>query len=131
MHIEIKIKGVRETMDNIIEMGDETEQQLSLAMAKVVFKVTQTARDNAPVKTGKLRHNIVPFPAVKLRRRSGVVGYVSSLVKYSLVQEFGRPPQAKKPRFLSRAVESNRNFIRETLKDSLRGIVLTANGGKG
>ena len=130
MRLGIEIQGVRETMANILEFGDDAEQELGLAMAKVVFKVTQTARDNAPVLTGKLRHNIVPFPAVTLTRRRGVTGYVSSLVKYSLVQEFGSSKQPGK-RYLTRAINQNRLFIENTLKDSLRGIVLTANGGKG
>lgn len=123
MRIEIKIRGVRETMNNIIEFGKEADRQLGLSMAKVVFKVTQDAKKLAPVDTGFLRDNI--FPNVTLGRRSGIRGRVTSSAPYSIYQEFGTSRHAAKS-FMRPAINKNLNFIQKELGDALRRATLRA-----
>lgn len=124
MRVEIKIRGVRETMQNIIEFEKEADRQLGLAMARVVFKITQDAKTNAPVRTGFLRDNI--FPNVTLGRTSGIMGRVTSSAPYSIYQEFGTSRGVTGKRFMTRAVNSNLSFVKNELGDALRRATLRA-----
>ena len=124
MRVEIKIRGVRETMENIIEFGKEADRELGLAMAKVVFKITKDAKENAPVKTGFLRNHIVPN--VMLGRRSGIRGTVTSQAPYSAAQEFGTSRGIVGKRFMRRAAFSNIDFAQKTLGEALQRATLRA-----
>lgn len=122
MRVEVEIKGVRETMNNIIEFGKEADRQLGLSMAKVVFKVTKDAKSNAPVLTGFLRNNIVPN--VTLGRRSNIKGTVTSKALYSAAQEFGTTRGIRPKRFMLRAMSSNVDFAEKELGQALRRATL-------
>lgn len=124
MRVEIRIRGVRETMNNIIEFEKDADRLLGLAMAKVVFKITQDAKKFAPVDTGFLRDNI--FPNVILNRTSGIMGRVTSSAPYSIYQEFGTSRGTPARRFMRRAIFGNFTFAKKELGDALRSATLRA-----
>ena len=131
MRVEVEIQGIRETMENIRALEKESERALGLAMVKVVVKVTKDMRKAAPVLTGFLRNNITPFPPIKKARGKGITGSITSGAKYSIVQEFGSVSRGIAPkRFIRNTINANLPFIRETLGDSIRQVVLIANAGK-
>ena len=123
MEIEkIIVGGVQETVDNILEFGKEADRQLGLAMLKVVIRVNQTAKVNAPFRTGFLRQNIVH--EVTLGRRSNIKGTVTSKAPYSAAQEFGTTRGIPATRFMLRAISSNVDFAERTLGQALQRATL-------
>ena len=131
MRVEVEIQGIRETMENIRALEKESERALGLAMVKVVVKVTKDMRKAAPVLTGFLRNNITPSPPIKKARGKGITGSITSGAKYSIVQEFGSVSRGIAPkRFIRNTINANLPFIRETLGDSIRQVVLIAKAGK-
>ena len=132
MRVEVEIQGIRETMNNIRALEKESERALGLAMVKVVVKVTRDLKAAAPFLTGFLRNNITPSPPVKKVRGKGITGSITSGAKYSLVQEFGSIKRGIAPtRFIRNTINANLPFIRETLGDSIKSVILTANAGRG
>lgn len=131
MRVEVEIQGIRETMENIRALERESERALGMAMVKVVVKVTRDLKEAAPFLTGFLRNNIIPSPPIKKVRGRGITGSITSGAKYSLVQEFGSVSRGIAPkRFIRNTIERNLPFIQETLGDSIKQVVLKANGGR-
>lgn len=122
MQVDIEIKGVRETINNITEFGKEADRQLGLAMAKVVFKITEDAKIKAPFATGFLRSNIIPN--VRLTD-SSIIGTITSKAPYSVFQEFGTSRHSSTP-FMRPAINKNINFIQSTLGKALRTATFKA-----
>ena len=132
MRVKVEILGIADTLKNIKTFEKETDQELGLAMAKVVLKLTQDIRAAAPFVTGHLHDNIDALPPVKKMRGKGIVGSITSAAKYSLIVEFGSISRGRAPnRFIRNTIERNIPFIRETLGDSLKQIILKGNPGKG
>lgn len=131
MRVEVEIQGIRETMENIRALEKESERALGMAMVKVVVKVTRDLKESAPVLTGFLKNNIIPSPPIKKVRGRGITGSITSGAKYSLVQEFGSASRGIAPkRFIRNTIERDLPFIQETLGDSIKQVVLKANGGR-
>ena len=131
MRVEVEIQGIRETMNNIRALEKESERALGLAMVKVVVKVTRDLKAAAPFLTGFLRNNITPSPPIKKVRGKGITGSITSGAKYSLVQEFGSASRGIAPkRFIRNTINANLPFIKETLGDSIKSVILTANAGR-
>lgn len=131
MRVEVEIQGIRETMNNIRALEKESERALGLAMVQVVVKVTRDIQQAAPFLTGFLRNNITPSPPIKKVRGKGITGSITSGAKYSLVQEFGSVSRGIAPkRFIRNTINANLPFIRETLGDSIKQVVLIANAGR-
>ena len=132
MRLEVEIQGIRETMENIRAFEKKADRELGLAMARVVAKVTRDLKEAAPFVTGFLKNNITPSPPVKQVRGRGIIGSITSAAKYSLIVEFGSLSRGRAPnRFIRNTIERNIPFIRETLGDSLKQIILKGNPGKG
>ena len=119
----IEIKGVRETINNITQFGKDADKQLGLAMAKVVFKITEDAKRNAPVLTGFLRNNIIPDVQLSI---GGIKGTVTSKAPYSVFQEFGTSRGVTPKRFMRNALVGNFNFAQKQLGIALRSATLRA-----
>ena len=132
MRVEVEIQGIRETMENIRAFEKQADRELGLAMTKVVVKVTRDLKEAAPFVTGFLKNNITPSPPVKKMRGKGIVGSITSRAKYSLIVEFGSISRGRAPnRFIRNTINRNIPFIRETLGDSVKQVILKGNAGKG
>jgi len=118
---KIIVHGVQETIDNIQEFEKETDRQLGMAMAKVTIRVAQTAKANAPFRTGFLRQHIIQ--EVKINSRSRITGRVISQANYSAAQEFGTS-RIPATRFMRNSIKSNLSFAQATLGNALRKAIV-------
>ena len=124
VEIDMRIKGVAECVRNIHAIGTESEKQLGFAMARVVLRVTKTAREKAPHATGYLKSTINPIPAVKKRPGREVKGWVSATAHYAAVQEFGgRGIEAK--RYMAKGLALNGQYIRDQFEGAIIKAALT------
>jgi HK97 gp10 family phage protein len=91
----------------------EISAQLKSGMAKACLLVERDAKTNAPVDTGRLRASITN----RIETEEGqLVGIVGTNVVYASYQEFGTYKMPAHP-FLFPALESNRDKIKDLLKD--------------
>ena len=114
--IIIRPHGVENTIKNINKMANESEKQLAIKMARVVWKVTYDAKRYAPFRTGFLRNHI--FGSV-VRRKVWIDGRVRSTAPYSIFQEFGTSRHAAHP-YMRPSMIKNRLWIQAQLADALR-----------
>lgn len=91
----------------------EISEQLKRGMTKACLLVERDAKINAPVDTGRLRASITNRLDIE---ENHLVGIVGTNVDYASFQEFGTSKMAAHP-FLFPALESNRNKIKDLLKD--------------
>lgn len=133
--IEIEIKGLQELQQKTEKMVSDLHGKPMLnAMRDSTLAVMRGARQNAPVKHGRLKASILP----EIRYQTDeIIGVVGSNVVYAAYQEFGTGiyamfPTAKsgkmkggiKPRlYLTRAFEKAEAFIIRRFKQALKEVV--------
>ncbi len=91
----------------------EISAQLKQGMTKACLLVERDAKINAPHKTGRLRSSITNRLEIEGDQLIGIVG---TNVEYASFQEFGTSRMRAHP-FLFPALESNRNKIKDLLKE--------------
>jgi len=98
--IDIEIRGLKETQRNLerIVRGLRGEPYLN-AMRRGTLLVQRSAKQKAPVDTGRLRASITP----EVRWRGNVaIGVVGSDVKYSAFVELGTRPHFVPQQYIGR-----------------------------
>jgi len=124
MKVDMRIKGTAACVRNIKKFGTVAEKELGFAMAKVVLKVTRSAREHAPEDTGYLKSTINPIPAIKKRPGRAIHGYVTATAKYAAIQEFGGHGYTAH-RYMIKGLADNATYIKNSFKDHIVKAALT------
>ena len=119
--VEIAVKGLRKTQAKLEQVvADINGGPMLRGMRDAALLVTNSAKKNSPVDTGRLRASITP--SVKTMPNGGIMGIVGSNVRYAPYQEFGT--RFMQGRFyLRRAVEQNQDKITQILGHAIAKIV--------
>ena len=123
VEVRAEIKGLREAQKKAEQMvRDMHGPQMLQAMKRATLIAERSAKQFAPVDTGRLRASITPDI---LTRGIEVVGVVGSNVEYAPYQEFGTWPLKgiQGPRYLRRAIEENADRLFKILGDAVGRIV--------
>ena len=123
IEVRAEIKGLREAQKKAEQLvRDMHGAPMLTAMRMATLIVQRSARQFAPVDTGRLRASITPDI---LTRGIEVVGVVGSNVEYAPYQEFGTWPLKgiQGPRYLRRAIEENADRLFKILGDAVGRIV--------
>ena len=128
MEVNVKIKGVGETINKIQAFNDIAYSELGQKMFEVVNDFISDAKYFAPVDTGYLRDHITGRVISKVR---GVVilGRIRSSAKYSIFQEFGTSRHREHP-FMMPAFNKNKFEMYEKFKKAMETAIRKAAVGK-
>jgi HK97 gp10 family phage protein len=90
MDVEAEVKGLEETQRRMEEAAAALQgPPFAMGMARATLRVERSAKQKAPVDTGRLRASI--WPEVQ-QTADGWEGVVGSIVKYAPFQELGTRP---------------------------------------
>jgi len=119
--VEIVVRGLEATQAKLEQVARDIKGgPMKRGMRDAALLVTNSAKKNAPVDTGRLRASITP--SVKDMPNGGIMGIVGSAVHYAPYQELGT--RFMKGRFyLRRAVEQNEDRITKILSGAVAKIV--------
>jgi HK97 gp10 family phage protein len=150
LEVELNVRDLQKAQAKMEQMAEDvTGTPMVNAVRDAVLIIQRSAKQNAPVDTGRLRSSIVP--EIRARERS-VTGIVGSNVMYAPYVEFGTrphwPPRSalevwarrhgttaylvaraisrrgtKAVRFLQRAVEDNERRIHQVFERAGRRIL--------
>jgi len=82
MSLKVKITGVKDTINNLDRIDENTRKQLQKAISMATIKTESLAKQRAPVDTGRLRSSI-SSSVTELQ------GEVEANVDYATYMEFG------------------------------------------
>lgn len=133
MKINFKLHGIDDAMEAVRNVGGvmTNERMTPLAM-EALQPVLDTARELAPVHTGKLRDNIVISdelrPTSRKRNEEGTVyvGILADHAYHARFVEFGTVHMQAQP-FLGPAFEQHRDQIIDILGKGAGRLILSAN----
>jgi len=115
--LAFKIKGLDEIKAALERAPHTIRVVANRVVDEEMARVTERARELAPVRTGRLRNSIY-------RRKTGFLGWmVGAAVFYAGFVEFGTRKMSARP-YLRPAIEEVLPEIREELKDALIGAIL-------
>ena len=126
--VTISVKGAEEVKRNMDRFLKIADRELALRMTLIVRKVAADAKRLAPVDTGFLRRNITHSVG---RKRTYVIGKVSSLAFYSGYQEFGVPGRHGAQPFMRPALMENFKMIEREIKAAMLSAMFAAQTKKG
>ena len=93
------------------------ERELPKAAEEIGLKIEASAKENAPVDTGTLRASIAQD--VERVVAHTVKALIGTNVEYSIIQEVEQP-------YLRPAIEQNRDYIKERVKQAFENAVSIA-----
>lgn len=118
--VKVEVKGLEEVQKKMVQVAKDMRGTPALnAMRQATLLVHRSAKQNAPVDTGRLRASITPSVS---QSGNTVMGVVGSNVEYAPFQEFGT--RHMKGRFyLKRALEQNARRIYSLLSRFVEQVV--------
>ena len=115
MSVKVDVEGEEEIYRLIAQIAEQAPIQLDALLEETAYNIRDDAREFAPVKTGRLRRNIV------VQRLRQFHYYVVSKAKYSIYVEFGTWKMHARP-FLRMAYHKNIEPLRARLSEFLMNL---------
>lgn len=103
----LRIEGLDEFRAALRKFPQAAQKGAKRGMTRGVLRVQRSARENAPVDTGRLRASIA-YRVESLA--AGVRGIIGSAVHYAPYQEWGTKHFAGR-HYMSRAIDANMNDV--------------------
>jgi|SRR5690625_588324 len=112
--IKVSVKGLDKVMNDFTKLGLKAQDKADKTSEKYARKMANESGDNAPVKTGDLRANLLASPR---RIRKGTWEFGGTL-PYTRRQEY---EHATKKGFIRKSIWNNRTAFRDEMKREVIG----------
>ncbi len=113
--VEVKIEGVKETVEKLRTYSQKKQKQISHLVLKSGLRVEAEAKRRAPVRTGALRNSI------RSEMEDEFTAVIGAYMPYAIYVEFGTRKMEARP-YLRPAVEVVEPEFKKELKAILKEV---------